>query len=151
MINLGVFRNSARLYVHVVQASSQPQRACGRRLPDGRKDDRLKRSVLATLSLLSVSVLAATALPASAAGHASATAKVAGNSAASIHEPICQSVKSTCADVGLGNGSKYVGHDEPSLLFKSGAPGSGNDMTYVVTLPRDPKIQPNASGAGGST
>ena len=36
-------------------------------------------------------------------------------------------------------------------MFKSGIPGSGNDMTYVVTLPKDPKIQPNASGARGST
>src|SRR4051812_7523622 len=151
MINFRVFRNSARLYVHVVQPSSQPRRAWHRRLPDGRKDHRLKRSVLATLSLLSLPLLAATALPASAASHASSTARVAGNSATSISEPICQSVKSTCADVGVSNGDKYVGHDEPSLLFKSGAPGSGNDMTYVVTLPRDPKIQPNASGAGGST
>src|SRR5436309_10246165 len=78
-----------------------------------RKDDRLKRSVLATLSLLSLPLLAATALPASAASHASSTARFAGNSATSINEPICQSVKSTCADVGLSNGNKYVGHDEP--------------------------------------
>jgi hypothetical protein len=44
-----------------------------------------------------------------------------------------------------------VGHDEPSLIYKSGIPGSGNDMTYTVTLPKDPKKQPNASGAGGTT
>jgi hypothetical protein len=111
----------------------------------------LKRSVLAALSLLSLPLLAATALPASAASHASSPAKVAGNSAKTIDEPICQSNKSTCADVGLNNGGKYVGHDEPSLLFKSGIPGSGNDLTYVMTLPKDPKVQPNASGAGGST
>jgi len=111
----------------------------------------LKRSVLATLSLLSLPLLAATALPASAASHASSPARVTGASTTTIDEPICQSNKSTCADVGLNNGGKYVGHDEPSLLFKSGIPGSGNDMTYVVTLPKDPKTQPNASGAGGST
>jgi hypothetical protein len=44
-----------------------------------------------------------------------------------------------------------VGHDEPSVEFKSGVPGSGNDMTYTITLLTDPKQQPNASGAGGST
>lgn len=32
----------------------------------------------------------------------------------------------------------YVGHDEPSLLFYSNQPGSGNEMTYHLTLPRDP-------------
>ena len=37
------------------------------------------------------------------------------------------------------------------MLFKSGRPGSGNDMTYTITLPKDPKTQPNASGAGGAT
>ena len=37
------------------------------------------------------------------------------------------------------------------MEFKSGIPGSGNDMTYVMTLPRDPKAQPNGSGVGGTT
>src|SRR5207249_8371269 len=32
-----------------------------------------------------------------------------------------------------------------------GVPGSGNDLTYVMTLPKDPKAQPTASGATGST
>jgi hypothetical protein len=40
-----------------------------------------------------------------------------------------------------------VGHDEPSVLFKSNRPGSGNDITYTVTLPRDPTEQPSPSGA----
>jgi hypothetical protein len=111
----------------------------------------LKRSTLAVLSLLSLPLLAATAIPASAASHASSPATVTVNSANANTKPLCQSSKSTCADVGVGDGGEYVGHDEPSLLFKSGAPGSGNDMTYVVTLPKDPKIQPNASGAGSST
>ena len=33
---------------------------------------------------------------------------------------------------------EYVGHDEPSLLFYSNQPGSGNRMQYSVTLPNDP-------------
>src|SRR6266851_3440729 len=32
----------------------------------------------------------------------------------------------------------YVGHDEPSTLFYSSVPGSGNRMTYRLTLPVDP-------------
>jgi len=32
----------------------------------------------------------------------------------------------------------YVGHDEPSLLFYSNTPGSGNQMQYTVTLPHEP-------------
>jgi hypothetical protein len=32
----------------------------------------------------------------------------------------------------------YVGHDEPSMLFNSYQPGSGNHMRYNVILPTDP-------------
>ena len=56
-----------------------------------------------------------------------------------------------CADPADWLDGWYVGHDEPSLEFKSSQPGTGNDMTYLVTLPKDPKVQPNASGAGGTT
>jgi hypothetical protein len=114
----------------------------------------LKRSRLAALSLLSLPLLAAGALPASAAStasHVASQAKVLKDTAGSIDEPLCQSNKSTCVDAATNTGSKYVGHDEPSVLFKSGRPGSGNNMTYTMTLPKDPKTQPNASGAGGST
>jgi hypothetical protein len=114
----------------------------------------LKRSRLAALSLLSIPLLAAGALPASAASaasHAASQAKVLKDTAGSIDEPLCQSNKSTCVDAAGTIAGKYVGHDEPSVLFKSGRPGSGNDMTYTVTLPKDPKTQPNASGAGGAT
>jgi hypothetical protein len=36
----------------------------------------------------------------------------------------------------------YVGHDEPSNLFYSNVPGSGNRMRYELTLPTDPKPVP---------
>jgi hypothetical protein len=65
--------------------------------------------------------------------------------------PFCQSHLSLCADTQPGALGTYVGHDEPSVEFKSGVPGSGNDITYTVTLPVDPQEQPNASGAGGTT
>ena len=35
-------------------------------------------------------------------------------------------------------GGKYVGHDEPSVLYYSNVPGSGNRNSWQVTLPKDP-------------
>jgi hypothetical protein len=44
-------------------------------------------------------------------------------------------------------GPEYVGHDEPSAVFYSDAPGSGNHMTYSMRLPRDPSpARPNTPG-----
>jgi hypothetical protein len=41
----------------------------------------------------------------------------------------------------------YVGHDEPSTLFYSSRPGSGNRMRYGLTLPSDPSARhPDAKG-----
>jgi hypothetical protein len=41
----------------------------------------------------------------------------------------------------------YVGHDEPSTLFYSDRPGSGNRMRYHLTLPTDPPpTNPTARG-----
>jgi hypothetical protein len=34
--------------------------------------------------------------------------------------------------------SKYVGHDEPSTLFYSNVPGSGNRSQYSLTIPKQP-------------
>lgn len=39
----------------------------------------------------------------------------------------------------------YVGHDEPSVLFYSNTPGSGNHMQYNVTLPAEPTEANNAN------
>lgn len=39
----------------------------------------------------------------------------------------------------------YVGHDEPSALFYSNTPGSGNHMQYNVTLPTEPVEANNSS------
>jgi hypothetical protein len=41
----------------------------------------------------------------------------------------------------------YIGHDEPSVKFISHAAGSGNTMTYVLKLPRDPRKAPTATGS----
>ena len=45
----------------------------------------------------------------------------------------------------LDNGH-YVGHDEPSVKFISGAANSGNTMTYFMRLPTDPRKPPTNNG-----
>jgi hypothetical protein len=63
--------------------------------------------------------------------------------AASNHAHIdCSKGAVTCSEVWdseavFGN-DKYIGHDEPSTLFYSNTPGSGNQMRYRLTLPTDP-------------
>ena len=117
----------------------------------------MKRSKLAAISLLSIPLLAAAALPASAAGAASTatatsqTQTVSAEAASLYNKPLCTGKHSTCVDAQHYAKGQYVGHDEPSIEFKSNLPGSGNDMTYTTVLPRDPKVQPNASGVGGTT
>ncbi len=52
----------------------------------------------------------------------------------------CASSIQLCTEVDdpLSAFGHYVGHDEPSVLFYSNEPGSGNHMTYNVTLPTEP-------------
>ncbi len=45
---------------------------------------------------------------------------------------------------------KYIGHDEPSLLFYSKEAGSGNSSLYRLTLPKDPPTLPKQDGSGGT-
>ena len=45
---------------------------------------------------------------------------------------------------------KYVGHDEPALLFYSNVPGSGSMSVYTLVLPKDPPIAPRQDGTGGT-
>jgi hypothetical protein len=66
------------------------------------------------------------------------------------HEPLCVSHSSLCIDSYDNPGDEYVGHDEPSLEFKSSEPGSGNDLTYEIRLPKEPPQKPKADGSGGT-
>jgi hypothetical protein len=45
---------------------------------------------------------------------------------------------------------RYIGHDEPSLLFYSNVPGSGNYNRYTITLPKDPATFPTDAHRDGS-
>jgi len=42
----------------------------------------------------------------------------------------------------------YIGHDEPNTDFLSSAPGSGNNVSWTVTLGRDPKAAPTDANPG---
>jgi hypothetical protein len=42
----------------------------------------------------------------------------------------------------------YIGHDEPDLTFLSSRPGSGSDVTWTETLPRDPSLAPTVGTPG---
>jgi hypothetical protein len=97
----------------------------------------VKRSGL----VLALAVVAAGAFP--------VTARAAGKFGDGS-DPLCTSGSGLCTDVFTSPGYEYVGHDEPSVLFKSAVPGSGNDLTYTITLPRDPVIQPTNSGPGAT-
>ena len=57
-----------------------------------------------------------------------------------------------CTEVydSIGYGGAYTGHDEPSLLFYSGARGSGYTNTYRLRLPKDPPTLPKQNGTGGT-
>ncbi len=57
-----------------------------------------------------------------------------------------------CHDVydSIGYEGQYTGHDEPSLLFYSATPGSGNSNVYTLVLPQDPPTLPTQDGTGGT-
>ncbi|MBV9384507.1 MAG: hypothetical protein JOY82_08645 [Streptosporangiaceae bacterium] len=64
------------------------------------------------------------------------------------HAANCTDVSNQYPNVGWGG--SYVGHDEPSLLFYSNRPGSGNNDTYFVRLPKEAPVQPKQNGTGGT-
>jgi hypothetical protein len=76
--------------------------------------------------------------------------------------PIQQSVKPTmaCTDprsiydsagARFNDNGHYIGHDEPSIRFLSSQPGSGNDVTWTETLPKDPTAAPTVASPGSDT
>src|SRR6516165_606243 len=92
-------------------------------------------------------LVAGATLAAASPAHPARTASAAD---ASQHATINCEYSGLCAEVANPSdvfGSEYVGHDEPSNLFYSNVPGSGNRMQYSVTLPHDPSpVNPNTPG-----
>ena len=111
----------------------------------------MRHAFIGTALLGAIALIAGSASAAGASAQHAAGPHSARSASVLTHEPFCESSNSLCVDPHAGSAGPYVGHDEPSLEFKSGVAGSGNDMTYTITLPTDPKQQPNASGSGGTT
>lgn len=92
--------------------------------------------------LLSITMAAAIALALAVTTAQAAPAHMAAQTHMKINcesNAICSEVQDPEEVFGEG---RYVGHDEPSTLFYSNRPGSGNQMTYLLKLPRDPKPGP---------
>ena len=98
----------------------------------------MKRILIAAASALS---LAAFALPAASGAQAA--------SGPGYGRPFCEQNAVTCTELNQYI-SGYTGHDEPSVLFYSSKPGSGNNDTYAMTLPTDPPKLPRQDGSGGT-
>ncbi len=98
----------------------------------------MKRLLIGAVSALS---LAAFSLP------AASSALAAGEPG--YGHPLCEQGAATCTELNQYIGG-YTGHDEPSLLFYSNTPGSGNNATYTLTLPTDPPVLPTQDGSGGT-
>ena len=85
---------------------------------------------------------------ASAAGLVAAILAMSGPSAgaspnSTAYKPDCTGAQGMiCAEVADPEAAfgtnYYVGHDEPSTLFYSNTPGSGNHMQYQLTIPTEP-------------
>jgi len=98
----------------------------------------MKRLLIGAVSALT---LAAFSLP------AASSALAAGGPG--YGHPFCEQNAATCTELNQPvNG--YTGHDEPSLLFYSNTPGSGNNNAWTMTLPTDPPKLPRQDGSGGT-
>lgn len=99
----------------------------------GRKSSSYRALILLAATAV-VAALASTPVAVSAAQPA--------DSATGQHVHINCEYSRECPDIAdsqqVFGEDEYVGHDEPSLLFYSNQPGSGNRSQYTVTLPNDP-------------
>jgi hypothetical protein len=123
----------------------------------------------ATVAGLLLAVAAAVAFTGSAAGGSTSSYGYSPAARGALDcngwSPIQQSIKPTgaCTDIrgiaGIKNANTwdgrfydnghYIGHDEPDLTFLSTRAGSGNDVTWTETLPRDPLARPTSNRGPG--
>ncbi len=108
----------------------------------------MKRSALLILGAASAVLVALVLVPAAAAQRP----RTATSLAASGLRPLCTQDAATCTEVvdPIGYDGAYTGHDEPSVLFYSKVPGSGNSNFYELTLPKDPPTAPRQDQTGGT-
>ncbi len=104
-----------------------------------------------------MAVLAGTALIVSVTSMASATVRTratgrVGRAENDGSKILCSEGSPLCAEPtdSVGYKGEYTGHDEPSVLFYSNTPGSGNQSNYRLVIPTDPPTQPTQDGTGGA-
>ncbi len=113
-----------------------------------------------TRSRRMLALLAGAALVASVVATASAStprqrtavATRAGSSSDEDRRFLCGEGDPLCAETAdaIGYEGRYTGHDEPSALFYSSEPGSGNNSGYRLVVPKDPPTLPTQDGTGGT-
>jgi hypothetical protein len=107
---------------------------------------KFRRSYLPAVARGTVIIaLLAPSLAAPAAPLASASEASEYTTSCSRGSPLCPEVEDSAQVFG-----RYVGHDEPSLLFYSNEPGSGSSTRYQLRLPEEPPTLPTADGTGGT-
>src|SRR5215472_16480332 len=123
-----------------LDADCDPNRILG----GTRMNKRLPSAMRPRLFALPFMILAAAGLPWLAPPIASA--------ATGDYRVLCDDNAPTCAEPYRSESyeGKYIGHDEPALLFFSSRPGSGNSSRYLLRLPADPPNLPKQDGSGGT-
>jgi hypothetical protein len=104
---------------------------------------RVRIAAAGVLTLATVLALVAAYAPRAATHNAQA---------AKLPAPFCTVNPAICTetqDPWSYNGT-YTGHDEPSLLFYSNTPGSGNSNLYRLTIPTQPLAKPVQNGSGST-
>jgi hypothetical protein len=107
------------------------------------------------IALLAGAVLVASAATAASASTPRQGAARAASQAADSEEArrlLCDEGDPLCAETAeaIGYEGRYTGHDEPSTLFYSDKPGSGNNTHYRLVIPKDPPVLPKQDGSGGT-
>ena len=103
-----------------------------------------------TLAVIAGLVLVASLAPVAAASRVSPGGAAIPQAAAESYgsKLLCHEGSPLCAETNdsIGYRSEYTGHDEPSALFYSNVPGSGNNANYRLVIPTDPPILPKQDG-----
>jgi hypothetical protein len=113
---------------------------------------RVRRSRRWRAGLLSLVASGATLVWTSGVSAAAPNATGTAASVKASHQSLCVTRPGLCVDPqpNIGPNGSYVGHDEPSIAFRSSKPGTGMDMTYYLRLPKDPPARPKQDGTGGT-
>jgi hypothetical protein len=124
----------------------------------GKPFKRLARVIsLASILVLPLTVGSSSGVPADTGGVAPNPVNMLDcNGHSATYQSVRPGMRVMCADPffrengvaerAYDNGN-YIGHDEPTVKFISGAPGSGSHMTYLMQLAVDPKAKPTPSGS----